>query len=1162
MPTPQQQINYGNTANDGQGDPLRTAFIKVDDNFDAIWNAGPVGSNVTILNNIISTVNTNGNLTISANGVGVIETRSTLVPRLANSYDLGSAGLPYRSVFVGSGGATVSGNITVGAVLTDNYLYANGAPFSPGSDYGNSNVANFLPIYDGNIGANTALFTGNIALGGNINLFGNTFHTLGNFNQPLTQAFIVNLFAANVQLGNLTSGNIDAGITLTDTLSAGTVFTDKISWPFPLDIETGSGNNIWQFAGNILRGPQGDTWQSSVDTTYINSPANGYVNISSLVNDNVVSELFMEHSFIRLFIDNGIDATWEFQADGRTAFPRYTFPYEDGNAGEVLKTDGTGNLAWATDTTDYGNANVEALGESGWSGNIIPQGNGVYSLGNATNYWSNLFVASNTIFIGGVPLGIGAGNTLTVNGEALLSNDSNTSITTTGNITADYFIGDGSQLTNLPFDASQIENGTSNVAIATANGNVTVTADSTQTWTFGTSGNLRFPDGTTYTGSELVSATVPTVGGTASAGEEGIIYSGKIAIFQVDAFTVGEWTDVQVGWTVTDNDGFTDTIASRGGFGAASFVTTENNWPAPASGKTYVFTSPDYQPGYTDPIEITVGSDTWTFGNTGALTVPGNTVTSTLYTDNNGYRLNLEGNLNGVATAKLVLDNDSGFIRLIVGNVSTPATWAFRDNGNLTFPGGGLLGQVWGDGADNELTLKSPTAGGASAYVALSSANEKNYVEVSNGGTVVAVDFGTEGFKKWEFDTTGNLTVAGNINFGGDASAGPSLNDFASVTSAANFAVVIDSADSAPTWSFETGDGALGEFDESPLLRTPAGAGSVIYNETLMAILAGNIDAGERSSVRLEDGGVALLGTSSLGGELSTIIFEVNTGGVGIRALGDAAPRLSVVGNITGGNILTAGSVSATGNVTGGNISTAGAVSATGNLSANNVSTGNITATRLQNDANLEIRSNVAGTVKVWTFDAIGDLNLARNISGAGNINIGNVNLGGFLGDGNITSDGNIIVKSGTFPVTFDNTGNVTVAGNLTVSGTAGNVVTKYQDFWTVPTGNSTQSFTVDSNNTYQMWVEGNIPNGIIAWNATATVTNTNVPVLGQQFAWNYEGGGNVLLFNSIPNQFVGTAGTISNAEPVVANTNVFTFGINNASGSNATVRYGWIRIS
>jgi hypothetical protein len=123
-------------------------------------------------------------------------------------------------------------------------------------------------------------------------------------------------------------------------------------------------------------------------------------------------------------------------------------------------------------------------------------------------------------------------------------------------------------------------------------------------------------------------------------------------------------------------------------------------------------------------------------------------------------------------------------------------------------------------------------------------------------------------------------------------------------------------------------------------------------------------------------------------------------------------------------------------------------------------------------------------------------------------------------------------------------------------------IITRFEGSWNVGTGNTTQSFTVDGNNTYQMWVEGNIPNGIIAWNATVTVTNTNVPVLGQQFAWNYEGGGNILMFNSIPAQIIGTAGAISNAEPAVANTNVFSFGINNASGNVVDVRYGWIKIS
>jgi 2-oxoisovalerate dehydrogenase E1 component beta subunit len=93
----QQQINYGNTANDGQGDPLRTAFIKTDDNFDAIWNTGPVGSNVTILNNTVQVVAPNGNLVLAANGIGVRQTNTSVVPRFANLYDLGSANLRYRS---------------------------------------------------------------------------------------------------------------------------------------------------------------------------------------------------------------------------------------------------------------------------------------------------------------------------------------------------------------------------------------------------------------------------------------------------------------------------------------------------------------------------------------------------------------------------------------------------------------------------------------------------------------------------------------------------------------------------------------------------------------------------------------------------------------------------------------------------------------------------------------------------------------------------------------------------------------------------------------------------------------------------------------------------------------------------------------------------------
>jgi hypothetical protein len=159
-------------------------------------------------------------------------------------------------------------------------------------------------------------------------------------------------------------------------------------------------------------------------------------------------------------------------------------------------------------------------------------------------------------------------------------------------------------------------------------------------------------------------------------------------------------------------------------------------------------------------------------------------------------------------------------------------------------------------------------------------------------------------------------------------------------------------------------------------------------------------------------------------------------------------------------------------------------------------------------------------------------------------------------------------INSADIIATVSNTG-VAVTGNVSATNFVGNgtlltgVAIKTTGSWTVPTGNSTQSFTVPASGTYQLWVDCNIPNGILAWNATATVTNTNVPVIGAQYAWVYNGGGTPVDFTSIPNQFVGTGNTIvrSSVAPS-ATTNRFDFGINNTSGGNITVRYGYVSIS
>ena len=287
----QQIINYGNTANDGTGDPLRDAFIKVDDNFTAIWQAGPVGSNVAIANNTISTLDTNGNLILSPDGIGYIQLNNNTIPRANNIYNLGASNLTFRAGYFGRGGISTSGNIDVAgnlnvtgninlpafaridiqgnvlaldgntvfyaansavaanAVFTDNYRYANGAPFI-GGDYGNANVAEFLPTYTGGLAA-------------------------GSF---------------DVDDGNA----------------------------------TGAGNLIWSMLGDTLRAPSGARWLSNSVTLddYFESATDGFLNFSTYnANASLSSQLHLEHGTFQIQFRNGANSVFQFNQDGTASFP-------------------------------------------------------------------------------------------------------------------------------------------------------------------------------------------------------------------------------------------------------------------------------------------------------------------------------------------------------------------------------------------------------------------------------------------------------------------------------------------------------------------------------------------------------------------------------------------------------------------------------------------------------------------------------------------------------------------------------------------------------------------------------------------------------------------------------------------------------------------------
>jgi len=120
---------------------------------------------------------------------------------------------------------------------------------------------------------------------------------------------------------------------------------------------------------------------------------------------------------------------------------------------------------------------------------------------------------------------------------------------------------------------------------------------------------------------------------------------------------------------------------------------------------------------------------------------------------------------------------------------------------------------------------------------------------------------------------------------------------------------------------------------------------------------------------------------------------------------------LSVTGNITGGNLRTAGSASITGNIAVGNIATGGIVSAFGNVTGGNFSTAGL----------LSVTGNITG----------GNLTTAGQASITGNINTG----GNITATGGISSQGNVLAQG-----IVSATGNIVTAG-LFVGNFQGNIV-------------------------------------------------------------------------------------------------------------------------
>jgi hypothetical protein len=228
----QQQINVGAAPNDGQGDPIRDAFIKCNNNFTELFSVSSGTNAISNGNSVVQISTANGNISMSVSGtanVAVVTTTGITVSNTVAAANLTSAGA------VNAVGNVTGGNILTAGNVTGAFFIGDGSQLTnlPAGNYSNANVAAYLPTYSGNITANVISAAGNIAgtnitaVGvltadgllvdsGNIgvpvgvttaNLFNGRVTTI-NFGGVASNIFIANVNSTTRIAGNLTVGGI------------------------------------------------------------------------------------------------------------------------------------------------------------------------------------------------------------------------------------------------------------------------------------------------------------------------------------------------------------------------------------------------------------------------------------------------------------------------------------------------------------------------------------------------------------------------------------------------------------------------------------------------------------------------------------------------------------------------------------------------------------------------------------------------------------------------------------------------------------------------------------------------------------------------------------------------------------------------------------------
>jgi hypothetical protein len=1113
LPANSFSINYANgtqVALGGIFSPYSNANVA---NYLPTYTGNLGAGNVNLTGNIIDTgplqiiTGASGNISLAPGNSNVLVVSTTGINVTGNisttaNISAGNVSGTAANLTVQAGSYSWVFNDTGNLVLPANSFsvnYANGTQVAlggSGTSYSNANVANYLPTYTGNVGAGNVNLTGNIIDTGALNIStganGNISLMVNNSNVLIANANGVNVAGYLTTSGNLTAGNF-VGSGINTSIVAG-----SYTWQFD-----NTGNLVLPANAFSVNYANGTQVALGGGTSYSNANVANYL---PTYTGNISAGNYLGASN-NVTISAGT-YTWSLDNTGNLVLPANSFSINYANGTQVA----------LGGSSSYSNANVA---------NYLPTYTGNISAGNflgsginisvvAGSYtWSfndlgNLVLPANSFSINyanGTQVAL-AGTYSNSNVAAYLASNSNVNILTTGNVTGNYILGNGSLLTGLPATysnanvANYLPTYTGNLSAGNYTGsgiNVSIAAG-IYTWNFNDLGNFVLP-GNSFS-VNYANGTQVALGGSYS--------NSNVAAYLASNSNVNILTTGNVTGNYILGNGalLTGLPATYSNANVANYLPT---YTGNLSAGNYT--------GSGINVSIAAGSYTWSFNDLGNLVLPANSF-SINYA--NGTQVALAGSYSNSNVAAYLASNS---------NVNITTTGAITATGNIT-----TTGAITATG--NITTTANISAG--------------NYLGASNNVTISA------GTYTWSFDETGNLVLPANafsVNYanGTQVALGGSGSSSYSNANVANY---------LPTYTGNLGAGNVNLTGNI----VDTGAIFVITGANGNVVLAPN----GTSRVIATTSGANVVGNLDVTGNLTAGNLSVANGNITLGNLVGSGTNVEIVSGAYTWTFDGAGNLTGTGNVSAGNfVGSAGNTSivtnayswtfdSAGNLTlpANSFSINYANGTQVAlggtySNSNVAayLASNANVTITVGVSNITTQGNIAGNyfvgngalLTGVVTSSYSNANVANYLptytgnvSAGNVNLTGNIVDTGAIFVITGAN-GNVVLAPNGTsriIATTSGaNIV-----------GNIDVAGNVNANGAT---LTGNLTAGNLSVaNGNITLGNlvgsgTNVEIVSGNYTWTFDGAGNLTGTGNVSaGNFVGAAGNTS----IVTNAYSWTF--------------------